>query len=151
MKIVEDDLSGGDVIGLLEEHLADMYATSPPESVHALDIDELKSIEITFYSGWINSRLAGCIALKHISNDVVELKSMRTSQYFRNQGVGAQLLDHVFNVAKQRGYVEIKLETGTQNYFSAARNLYKKHGFVDAEPFSHYSFDPNSCFMKRTL
>mgnify|MGYP000321338944 CR=1 FL=1 len=49
MEIKIDDLSGGEVIELLEEHLADMYATSPPESVHALDIKALKSPEITFF------------------------------------------------------------------------------------------------------
>ena len=42
MKIKHDDLSSGDVIALLEEHLKDMYATSPPESVHALDVNALK-------------------------------------------------------------------------------------------------------------
>ncbi|NOH99488.1 GNAT family N-acetyltransferase, partial [Vibrio sp. 99-70-13A1] len=51
MEIKIDDLSGGEVIELFEEHLADMYATSPPESVHALDVDALKSPDITFFSG----------------------------------------------------------------------------------------------------
>jgi putative acetyltransferase len=49
MDIIIDSLEGGEVIGLLEEHLADMYATSPPESVHALDVNALKSSEITFF------------------------------------------------------------------------------------------------------
>ena len=52
MEIRIDDLTGGEVIQLLEEHLQDMYATSPPESVHALDVEALKSPQITFYSGW---------------------------------------------------------------------------------------------------
>ncbi|MEC7692301.1 MAG: GNAT family N-acetyltransferase, partial [Pseudomonadota bacterium] len=36
MHIQYDDLQGSDIIALLEEHLADMFATSPAESVHAL-------------------------------------------------------------------------------------------------------------------
>ncbi|MEE4246660.1 MAG: hypothetical protein V2I33_14715 [Kangiellaceae bacterium] len=48
MKIIIDDLTGGVVIELLEEHLEDMYATSPPESVYALDLTELKASRITF-------------------------------------------------------------------------------------------------------
>ena len=52
------------MIGLLEEHLADMYETSPPESVHALDLDALKSPEITFFSAWKDSQLLGCVAIK---------------------------------------------------------------------------------------
>lgn len=49
MDIKIDDLSDGKVLLLLEEHLADMYATAPPESVHALDVDELKSKDVTFF------------------------------------------------------------------------------------------------------
>jgi len=52
MEIKVDDLSGGEVIKLLEEHLVDMYKVSPPESVHALDLDGLKANNITFFSGW---------------------------------------------------------------------------------------------------
>ena len=50
MKIVIDDLSGGEVLALLEEHISDMYATSPPESVHALDVNALKASNNTFFS-----------------------------------------------------------------------------------------------------
>ena len=85
-----DDLSGGEVIVLLEEHLADMYATSPPESVHALDLDGLKSPEITFFSAWKDSQLLGCVAIKELDTQHAELKSMRTSQFARNLGLHAQ-------------------------------------------------------------
>ena len=49
MQIRLDDLTGGEVIVLLNEHLADMYATSPAESVHALDVDALKASNIRFF------------------------------------------------------------------------------------------------------
>ncbi|MFD1381993.1 GNAT family N-acetyltransferase [Rhodanobacter aciditrophus] len=147
MEIKRDDLSGGEVIGLLEEHLADMYATSPPESVHALDVEALKAPEITFYSGWIDGKLAGCVALKRLSELDVELKSMRTVHGFRGQGVASQLLTHVLNQAKAAGYRGISLETGTQDYFAPARNLYQKFGFETCGPFSHYKLDPCSHFM----
>ena len=35
-----DDLLGQEIVLLLEEHLDDMRATSPPESIHALDLDK---------------------------------------------------------------------------------------------------------------
>lgn len=41
MDIETDDLSRDAVHELLAEHLADMHATSPPESVHALDLTSL--------------------------------------------------------------------------------------------------------------
>lgn len=42
MKIILDDLKGPEIAALLTEHLEDMRATSPPESVHALDLDGLR-------------------------------------------------------------------------------------------------------------
>ncbi|ROP22972.1 GNAT family N-acetyltransferase [Vibrio crassostreae] len=146
-----DDLSGGEVIGLLEEHLADMYATSPPESVHALDLDGLKSPEITFFSAWKDSQLLGCVAIKELDTQHAELKSMRTSQFARKSGVASQLLQHVLDTAVIRKYQTISLETGSEDYFKAARNLYEKFGFGYCEPFADYILDPHSQFMSIEL
>ncbi|TCV24411.1 GNAT family N-acetyltransferase [Vibrio crassostreae] len=146
-----DDLSGGEVIGLLEEHLADMYATSPPESVHALGLDGLKSPEITFFSAWKDSQLLGCVAIKELDTQHAELKSMRTSQFARKSGVASQLLQHVLDTAAIRKYQTISLETGSEDYFKAARNLYEKFGFGYCEPFADYILDPHSQFMSIEL
>lgn len=151
MEIVIDDLSGGEVIKLLEEHLADMYATSPPESVHALDVDALKSPDITFFSCWFGGELQGCLAIKQLTPQHIELKSMRTSSSSRNSGVATKLLTHALNVAIDRGYKMVSLETGTQEFFRPARNLYEKFGFTYCGPFSDYELDPHSHFMTRGL
>ncbi|WP_163936995.1 GNAT family N-acetyltransferase [Paraferrimonas sp. SM1919] len=151
MEIKIDDLSGGEVIQLLEEHLADMYATSPPESVHALDVKELKSPDITFFSGWSNGELQGCLAIKQLTPQHIELKSMRTTQASRQSGVASRLLSHALNVAIDRGYTQVSLETGTQEFFIPARKLYEKFGFNNCGPFSHYKLDPHSHFMTRGL
>ncbi|MEZ9601135.1 GNAT family N-acetyltransferase, partial [Vibrio sp. 10N.286.46.A8] len=147
MEIKIDDLSGGEVIELLEEHLADMYATSPVESVHALDLDGLKSPEITFFSGWKDSQLLGCVAIKELDTQHAELKSMRTSQFARKSGVASKLLQHVLDTATARQYRRISLETGSEDYFKPARNLYQKFGFGYCEPFADYVLDPHSQFM----
>ena len=151
MLIKIDDLNDGKVIELMEEHLADMYATSPPESVHALDIEALKSPGITFFSARENELLAGCVALKELSKTKLELKSMRTSHSFRNKEVASKLLTFVINLAKEKKYKIISLETGTQSYFDPARNLYKKFGLQDCEPFSNYQLNPNSHLMNLKL
>ncbi|EIA0834514.1 GNAT family N-acetyltransferase [Vibrio parahaemolyticus] len=151
MEIKIDDLSGGEVIKLLEEHLADMYATSPPESVHALDVDALKSPDITFFSGWVNGKLQGCLAIKQLTSRHIELKSMRTSSSSRKSGVATKLLTHALNTAIANGYHKVSLETGTQQFFQPARNLYEKFGFTYCEPFANYKLDPHSYFMTREL
>ncbi|SHO57451.1 GNAT family N-acetyltransferase [Vibrio quintilis] len=151
MEIIVDNLQGGEVIGLLEEHLADMYATSPPESVHALDVESLKSPEITFFSCWENKTLLGCVAIKELNATHAELKSMRTTGHARKSGVASKLLKHVLTVSEQRSYERISLETGVEDYFVAARNLYEKFGFEYCGPFADYLPDPNSTFMTRKL
>lgn len=151
MDIKIDDLSGGEVIKLLEEHLADMHAHSPPESIHALDVEALKSPEITFFSGWLDGELYGCLAIKHLTSQHVELKSMRTSQSARKSGIATKLLTHALNAAIDKGYTKVSLETGAQDFFRPARSLYEKFGFTYCEPFADYKADANSHFMTREL
>ncbi len=151
MKIKIDDLIGGEVISLLKEHLADMYATSPAESVHALDVDALKDPAITFYSCWRNGELLGCAALRELDTNHVELKSMRTTTNARNLGVASTLLQHLLTVATERNYKKISLETGSMEFFKPARTLYKKFGFEYCGLFGDYQLDKNSRFMMRNI
>ena len=151
MQIKVDDLNGGEVIALLEEHLADMYATSPPESVHALDISALKDPAITFYSCWKNNSLLGCAALRELDKNHVALKSMRTTAKARNLGVASALMEHLLQKATAREYQQMSLETGSMKFFKPARTLYKKFGFKYCGPFGDYQLDDNSRFMTRAL
>lgn len=79
MDIKIDDLTGPEVVALIGEHLQNMASLSPPESTHALDLDELKKPGITFWSGWEQDELVGCGALKELDSQHGEIKSMRTS------------------------------------------------------------------------
>lgn len=146
-----DDLSGNAIIGLLEEHLTDMQATSPPESKHALDLNELKSPTVKFWTIWHNDELAGCGAYQTLDNDHAEIKSMRTASNHQKRGVASLLLNHLIADAKKNGFQRLSLETGSMDYFRAARALYEKHGFVYCQPFSNYIADPNSQFMSLEL
>lgn len=151
MLIRVDDLLGPEVAALLEEHLRDMYATSPPECVHALDLDKLRKPEITFWTVWDGGILAGCGALKELSPRHGEIKSMRTSLPYRRRGVAALLLRHIIGAARERGYQRLSLETGSQDYFAPARQLYSSMDFVYCPPFGEYPDDPHSRFMSLAL
>jgi hypothetical protein len=50
MQIRRDDLTGPEIRALLEEHLRNMHELSPPESVHALDLDKLRRPDIAFWT-----------------------------------------------------------------------------------------------------
>lgn len=151
-----DDLSGPEIALLLEEHLADMNATSPPESKHALDLDGLKQPDVTFWTLWATDegqgeRLAGCCALKRLTAEHGEIKSMRTATAFRRQGVAQRLLQHLLDQAKDQQLNRLSLETGSMDYFAAARALYIRFGFEVCLPFGDYIEDPNSVFMTRLV
>ena len=153
MRIATDDPRRADVLALLEEHLADMYATSPAESVHALDPDALAAPGITFWTARDadEGRVLGCAALQRIDEEHAELKSMRTATAARRRGVAAALLDHVLAEARRRGHRRVSLETGTEDYFAPARSLYRARGFVECPPFGSYVLDPHSVFLTLTL
>ncbi|HHF3037317.1 TPA: GNAT family N-acetyltransferase [Vibrio diabolicus] len=151
MRIETDNLERPQVLALLEEHLQDMYATSPPESVHALDVSKLKLPSITFWTGWDGEQLLGCVAISQLEDGHAELKSMRTTPSARKQRVASRLLNHVIEQAKHQGIQRLSLETGSMAFFEPAHRLYEKHGFVYCEPFGDYQPDPNSRFMTLAL
>lgn len=151
MEIKIDDLSGNEVAVLISEHLQGMTEHSPPESIHALDLSQLKTPDITFWSAWEGETLLGCGALKELDPQHAEIKSMRTSSAHLRKGVAKRILQHIIEEAKKRGYKRVSLETGSMEAFEPAKRLYKNFGFDYCEPFSDYVEDPNSVFMKLEL
>jgi len=149
--IKPDDLTGPEVAGLLADHLHEMNLHSPPESVHALDLEALRKPEITFWGVWSGDTLVGCGALKQLGPNHAEIKSMRTAYEFRGQGVGKLMLRHILDEAAKRGYTRLSLETGSMAAFDPARRLYESHGFTYCGPFADYVLDPNSVFMTREI
>lgn len=151
MNIKVDDLRGPEIHQLLREHLQSMALHSPPESVHALDIEALRQPEITFWTAWEGAELLGCGALKELDAQHAEIKSMRTSTPHLRTGVARKMLAHIIEEAQRRAYRRLSLETGSANAFAPARNLYERFGFSFCEPFADYAADPYSVFMTRKL
>ena len=151
MEIRLDDLRGPEVIRLLHTHLQSMASQSPPESVHALDLEGLRKPEVTFWSVWQNSELMGCGALKELECRHGEIKSMRTVSSHLRKGVASHLLRHILDEARRRSYARLSLETGSTDGFAPARRLYASFGFRPCAPFADYVEDPFSVFMTREL
>ncbi|GLY64707.1 GNAT family N-acetyltransferase [Amycolatopsis taiwanensis] len=151
MEIVRDDLSGGAIIELLRSHVEEMRAITPPESVHALDLDELRKPEVTFWSVLDGGVPVGCGAIKMLDAEHAELKSMRTAPARKRTGVGSLLLAHIITEARAMGIVRLSLETGAADFFAPARKLYGKFGFAPCEPFADYRPDPHSVFMTKMI
>ncbi len=161
---IDRELTHPQVLDLLREHLAGMHAESPPESVHALDLSGLRRPEITFLTAWRlpadgatgdeeGEQLIAMGALKELSPTTAtegghgELKSMRTRARHLRQGAAQAILTELLNLARERGYARVSLETGTTPGFDAAVAMYRRFGFVDCGPFADYLVDPFSRFM----
>nr|WP_282450229.1 GNAT family N-acetyltransferase [Microbulbifer sp. CAU 1566] len=142
-----DDLSGEEIAVFLQAHIDDMRAISPPESKHALDLKGLRSPEITFWSAYHGGVLVGCGALKELTSEHGEIKSMRTGATARGKGIATAVLQHILGEARKRGYTRLSLETGSMDFFKPAHRLYTRHGFELCAPFADYVDDPNSLFM----
>jgi putative acetyltransferase len=151
MEIRLDDLQGHAIKALLQAHLDAMYEYSPPESVHALDLDALRHPSISFWCAWDGDELLGCGALKQHSAEHAELKSMRTVSAHLRKGVARAILRHIESAARAKGIQRVSLETGSNAPFAAAQKLYASEGFVECEPFADYVLDPYSLFMTKVL
>jgi putative acetyltransferase len=151
LRIERDDLHRAEVQVLLNEHLTSMYALSPPESVHALGLEGLKSPDVTFWTVWEGDVLMGCGALKEVDPTHGEVKSMRTPVRLRRRGAGRAILTHILAEARARGYTRLSLETGSMAEFKPAHELYESFGFTYCGPFGPYKEDPYSAFMTLEL
>ena len=147
----KDDLSDGSIESLLNSHLQEMYKYSPPESVHALDSQKLTDPSVTFWAARIDGKLAGCGALKELTQSTGEIKSMKTHDKYLRKGIAGKLLEEIIKEAEKLSYTDIFLETGSNKAFNPAIALYKKFGFLECGPFGEYENDPYSKFLTKKL
>ena len=147
VRILEGGLDDPRVIDLLRTHLTRARAETAPGSAHALDLSGLRSPDVTFWSAWDGDALAGVGALRRLSAEHGEVKSMHTAETARGRGIGSALVRHIMARAREHGMRRLSLETGSWAYFLPARALYARHGFVECGPFGDYREDPNSVFM----
>ena len=151
MLITPGDLDDPRVVDLLRTHLASARAETAPGSAHALDLNGLRSPDISFWAIWEDGALLAVGALRRLSPDHGEVKSMHTAQSVRRRGAGSAMLRHIIASARKDGISRLSLETGSWEYFRPARALYAAHGFVECPPFGAYVPDPNSSFMTLDL
>lgn len=155
VRIVDGGLDDARVVALLRTHVSRALAETARGSVHALDVPGLRAPDIAFWSAWEGegdgAAVVGVAALRALSPEHGEVKSMHTAEARRGRGIGRALLRRVVDAARARGMTRLSLETGASPYFASARALYARHGFVECAPFGEYAPDPNSVFMTLAL
>lgn len=126
------DLGDPRVLDFLRVHLAGARAQTAPGSAHALDLDGLRRPGIRVWAAWDDGgALLGVGALRRLSPDHGEVKSMHTAEAARRRGVGGAMLRHILAATRAEGLSRLSLETGSSAYFEPARALYRRHGFVE--------------------
>jgi len=149
--IAIEDPYAQDVRELLAGHLAYARAESPPEAVHALELEDLAERSVTFFTCRLDGRLLGVAALRELDPHHAEIKSMHTALPARGRGVARAMLAHLIHTARARGHERLSLETGSQEAFAPARALYIRAGFEPCDPFGSYAPSEHSVFMTRAL
>jgi putative acetyltransferase len=150
-RIVIEDPRTDDIRELLEVHLAFCNLHSPPEDVHAMDVEGLTGPEITFLTFRVNGELLAVGALKLLDAHHAELKSMHTVSSARGRGIARKMVDHLVAIACDHGVRRVSIETGSMDAFAPARALYANAGFTECGPFGDYVPSKNSTFMTRSL
>jgi len=132
MLITPGDLDDPRVVDLLRTHLASARAETAPGSAHALDLNGLRSPDISFWAIWEDGALLAVGALRRLSPDHGEVKSMHTAQSARRKGAGSAMLRHIIASARKDGISRLSLETGSWEYFRPARALYAASAEAEA-------------------
>jgi putative acetyltransferase len=138
MIIKPGDFNDAQIRELLRQHLQGMAETSPPGHSFALDLSGLQRPDVTFLSVWDGETLLAIGAIKELAADHGELKSMRTRKDNLRRGAATAMLNALLNLARERGYRRISLETGSGEAFEPALALYRKHGFKIGDAFADY-------------
>jgi len=82
----------------------------------------------------VENKLAGCIALREIDDEICEMKRLYLRGDFRGLGLGKQLIERLIEDAKFIGYKRMRLDTLPDKMPQAVK-LYESYGFRQIEPY----------------
>jgi putative acetyltransferase len=103
--------------------------------------------EISFLVARTAGEPVGCAGLQPLEPGMSEVKRMYVQPAHRGQGISRLLLAAVEEVARARGELTLRLETGELQ--PEALGLYHSTGYVRIPPFGAYAGCPLSlCFEK---
>jgi putative acetyltransferase len=102
---------------------------------------------IEFVAGYVDGRPVACGALQPLGDGIGEIKRMYVRPPYRGQGLSRLILAALEELAVQRGYHTLRLETGRS--FAPALGLYRGAGYQPIPLFGEYGANPQSiCFEK---
>ena len=151
VEIARENPCTPDLAVLFARHTADMYADTPPESIHMMAASDLDIPAVQFFVAREAGQPLAMGAFKRLSGPHAEIKSMHVLAEARGRGLSKSMLAAVEAAARASGVTRLSLETGVQPGFVLACALYEKAGYEVCGPFEGYWDDPNSLFMTKVL
>ena len=145
---IEESLTD-ELAQVLQAHWLFCTSSTPIEHVYALNASKLFTPDITVFGARIDGELVGVGAIRRLDEHHAELKSMHTLAKSRGYGIGKAIVAHIENFAKSSGINRMSLETGTNEAFRPARELYKSLGYESCDAFGDYVLsEDNMCMTK---
>jgi putative acetyltransferase len=93
-----------------------------------------------------DGRIIGTGAIRHLEEDVCELKRLWLLSEYHGQGLGYRMMQELFAIAQDLGYKVMRLET--DNVQKRAVDFYKRLGFYEIPRFGD---DPDDIGMEMYL
>lgn len=76
----------------------------------------------------VDGRIAGCIALRKLEENICEMKRLYLRDEFRGLGLGNKLIENLIEEARLIGYKKMRLDTLPDKMAKAVK-LYESYGF----------------------
>ncbi len=96
-----------------------------------------------------DEKLAGCIALRKLEDEICEMKRLFVKDEFRGQKIGIALSEKLFEEATKIGYKKMRLDTFPPKMGKAV-SLYESYGFRKIPPYYHNPYG-DTLFLEKKL
>lgn len=94
-------------------------------------------------------KAVGCGGIRRYDGASAEIKRMFVAPEARGRGVARAILTALEEAAREAGYEELRLESGTEQ--PEALSLYESAGFAAIEPYGYYAGSPRARHMGKPL
>ena len=96
-----------------------------------------------------DEKLAGCIALRKLEDEICEMKRLFVREDFRGQKIGIKLIEKLLEEAQKIGYKKMRLDTFPPKMGKAVK-LYESYGFREIPPYYHNPYG-ETLYMEKEL
>ncbi len=133
---------------LIRELDTEIGALYPGLPINGIDVAEFERAGGYFVIAREADCTVGCGAFRPVGGQCAEIKRMFVRASARRRGIARQILRHLEEEVRRRGFRSIVLETGCDN--SEALALYEAEGYFPIPAFLGYVGSPISrCYAKK--